>query len=678
MWVEYVLRRLVNAGLAISFEKSEFCCPRVAYLGYLLDKKGLRPNPERIEPVIAFPVPRTVKQLRRFLGMVGWYSRFIACESEVKVPLTRLLRKDAEWQWGEAEQTAFDKLKTALTTAPVLARPDFGKTFVVQADASAYALGAVLTQEFEDGEHPIVYVSRTLNSAERNYTVTEKECLALLFAIRKFRPYLEGYKFIAITDHSALTWLRNQKEPTGRLARWVLEMQQWNFEIVHKKGALNHVPDALSREYEQEFEVAGVVVAEDPWYVRRVSEVCDRPEKFPSWQLIDGRLYKFTRDKLLDPIIDREECWRLVIPAGHRERVLRDAHCEASSGHLGVAKTYDRVAREYYWPGVWHDVHDFVRSCVQCQQYKSAQTAPQGLMGKRVVERPWAVVAADMMELPRSSNQFKHILVFQDLFTRWIELKPLKSADAKAVSSAFEELILFRWETPEFFLTDNGKEFVNKHVDGMLEEYGIRHVLTPPYHPQSDPVERTNRTLKTMIAIFVGQDQRGWDKNLHAFRHAINTATQATTKVSPAFFNFGRQPQPVKSLRREIEPREGVIKIDPAEWQDRLKRLEALRDLVARHIDEEQEKQKAHYGRGRRRVAFDVGELVLRKQHSLSNEARSFSAKLDVKYDGPFKILEVRSPEVYILETKSKKKTAMAHVSELKKWLPRRTQPRKK
>ena len=228
------------------------------------------------------------------------------------------------------------------------------------------------------------------------------------------------------------------------------------------------------------------------------------------------------------------------------------------------------------------------------------------------------------------------------------------------------------------FLTDNGKEFVNKHVDGMLEEYGIRHVLTPPYHPQSDPVERTNRTLKTMIAIFVGQDQRGWDKNLHAFRHAINTATQATTKVSPAFLNFGRQPQPVKSLRREIEPREGVIKIDPAEWQDRLKRLEALRDLVARHIDEEQEKQKAHYDRRRRRVAFDVGELVLRKQHSLSNAARSFSAKLDVKYDGPFKILEVRSPEVYILETKSKKKTAMAHVSELKKWLPRRTQPRKK
>ena len=270
-------------------------------------------------------------------------------------------------------------------------------------------------------------------------------------------------------------------------------------------------------------------------------------------------------------------------------------------------------------------------------------------MGKRVVERPWAVVAADIMELPRSKNHFKYLLVFQDLFRRWIELKPLRAA-VKAIARALEELVLFRWKTPDYFLTDNGKEFVNKFLDKILEEYGIKHVTTP-YHPQSDPVERTNRTLKTMIATFVESDHRDWDKNLYVFRHAVNTAIQATMRVSPAFLNFGRQPKPVKSLRRDVKQRDVEVRVDPAKWQDRLKRLDALRDLVARHIDAEQERQKKYYCRGRRGVAFQVGDLVWCKLHTQSNASRAYSAKLDVKYAGSYKVLEVRSPEVYILET---------------------------
>ena len=129
-------------------------------------------------------------------------------------------------------------------------------------------------------------------------------------------------------------------------------------------------------------------------------------------------LYKYTSDRLLDPITNCEECWRLVVPVDYKERVLGDAHREASSGHFDVSKTYGRIVREYYWHGVWHDVHDFVRRCDECQHYKTVQSAPQVLMGKCIVERPWAVVAADMMELRRSKNQYKYILVFQDLFTR--------------------------------------------------------------------------------------------------------------------------------------------------------------------------------------------------------------------------------------------------------------------
>ena len=239
-WVKVVLERLIGAGLSVNRSKCEFGCSRVVYLGFLLDSEGLRPDPSKVAPVLEYPAHNSVKQLRRFLGMVGWYARFIERDSEHKIPLVKLLRKSQTWGWGEEQQTAFDALKRALTTAPVLALPDFSKPFTIQCDASGVALGVVLTQEGEGGEHPIVYASRVLTAAERNYSTSEKECLAVLWAIKKIRPYNEGYKFRVITDHSALKWLRNLKDPTGRLAYWALEMQQWDFEIIHTKGALHH------------------------------------------------------------------------------------------------------------------------------------------------------------------------------------------------------------------------------------------------------------------------------------------------------------------------------------------------------------------------------------------------------------------------------------------------------
>ena len=194
-----------------------------------------------------------------------------------------------------------------------------------------------------------------------------------------------------------------------------------------------------------------------------------------------------------------------------------------------------------------------MQECDACRRYKTDQTAPKGLMGGRVIERPWAVVASDLMEFLQSKGHYKYVVVFQDLFTPWVELRPLRSATGKNVAKVFEELVLFRWETPDYLLTDNGKEFDNKDLGRILEVYGVTRVTTPPSHSQANPVERSNRTLKTMIVTFVKSDHQSWDQHLHELRHAMNTASQASTRVSPAFLNYGRHPSPVKSLRREIE-----------------------------------------------------------------------------------------------------------------------------
>ena len=309
--------------------------------------------------------------------------------------------------------------------------------------------------------------------------------------------------------------------------------------------------------------------------------------------------------------------------------------------------------------------------CEECQRYKVSQTGPIGLMGSRIVERPWVVVAADLMEFPPSKNRFKYLLVFQDLFTRWIEVQPLRSAEGKAVARAFEELILFRWETPQYVLTDNGTEFINKWLKSTLEEYGVRHVTTPPYHPQANPVERSNRTLKTMIATFVKADHRNWDVHVHEFRHAVNTAVQATTKVSPAFLNYGRHPRPVKSLRRDLEGKELIDRLDPSVWEDRMRRLDALRDIVVAYIDEERLKQGKRYNVGRKDIKFNLGDKVLRRAHVLSNAAQKFSAKLAPKFEGPFEIVDILSPVVYVVAD-SGRKIAKVHVSQLKRFIPPR------
>ena len=178
-------------------KKSEFCCADVKYLGYIINEDGLKTDDDKVKPILEYPAPFNVRQLRRFIAHLAEY----------KAPLTKLLRKDVRWQWNEEQQQAFERLKLALTQGPVLARPDLSLPFTLQTDASDYAIAGVLTQVFDGEEHPIYFVSRTLSKAERNYTVTGKECLAVLWSVERLRGYLQGEKFTVITDHHSLLWL---------------------------------------------------------------------------------------------------------------------------------------------------------------------------------------------------------------------------------------------------------------------------------------------------------------------------------------------------------------------------------------------------------------------------------------------------------------------------------------
>lgn len=215
-----IAQELRKANLTLNVDKSHFCVTQTKYLGYVIGNGGIQTDPDKVDSIVNWPVPKSVRQVRGFLGLAGWYRRFIENFSSITFPISETLSSKQKFKWTPEAQKSFETIKTLLTTAPILSNPDFTKKFYLHCDASNYGIGAVLVQLDKDGnEKPIAFMSKKLNTAQRNYSVTERECLAAIEAIKKFRCYLELQDFEVVTDHSSLLWLMKQPDLTGRLAR---------------------------------------------------------------------------------------------------------------------------------------------------------------------------------------------------------------------------------------------------------------------------------------------------------------------------------------------------------------------------------------------------------------------------------------------------------------------------
>ncbi|XP_077548537.1 uncharacterized protein LOC144161810 [Haemaphysalis longicornis] len=659
-----VLERMQNAGLTVNPRKVQLAASRIELLGFVVDQGSVRPNEEKLKAILQLPKPENVKSLQRFLGMVGFYRHFIPNCADLARPLHQLLRKGAKWSWTASEEQAFQALSTAIADTTSLRLPDLNRPFVVQTDASEYGIGAVLLQEHSGELYPLAFASRTLSAAEQNYSVTEKECLAIVFALKKFNMYLDGADFTIQTDHQALSWLSRLQNPAGRLARWALNLQKYHYKVEYKKGTSNKAADALSRAplpapQQPEPQVFAVTTPAEAWgtlvsrqkmlEAQQADEQCKRiresitaaenddttAARAPDYdcyvQSQDGLLLRYIPSADTD---SGEYPFRVFVPKRLRRSFLEYYHDTTLAGHSDGQKTYEKLCRVVTWPCMRKEVMKYARTCPVCQSVKPRGGKPPGLMKSVESRFPWQIAACDVMgPYPRSVKGNRYLLVVTDHFSKWVELYALRKLDSKLIWDKLLDTFT-RFGFPEQLITDNATYFTSKNFVDTCSVLGVVHKKTTPYHPQANITERVNRNLKMMLVAFT-ERHKDWDARLSEMAFATRTTVNRSTGFTPAALLFGRDLCfPVEhsfSDQVEVRPRTYVKYA-----QDLCSSLNETIQEARQHLDLARLEHSRQYDKGRRRVEFSVGDLVLRRTHPLSDAAKGFAASLADRWEGPY------------------------------------------
>lgn len=656
-----VARRLKLANLSININKSKFCVSELPYLGYILTPEGLRPNPERIEAILNYERPNSLRSLRRFLGMANYYRRFIPHFSEMSAALTDLLKKKPKSLiWNPKAETSFLKLKESLIAAPVLANPNFDLPFQIQCDASDTAIAAILTQEHFDGERVVAYFSQKLSPAQQAYAASEKEGLAVLSAIEKFRPYIEGTHFIVVTDASALTHIMKGKWRTSsRLSRWSIELQGYDLEIRHRRGKDNVIPDALSRS----LEISLLEEDGDAWYSMMYNKVLASPDEHIDFKIEEGKLFKFIPAQT--EVLDYRFEWKLCVPERMREDILRKEHDE--SLHVGYEKLLEKLRARYFWPKLAFSARKYIEKCRICKECKPTNTSQHPTMGTaRLATKPFQILAIDFIQsLPRSKTGNMHLLVLLDLFSKWTVLVPVKKICASLVVKILEEQWFRRYSVPEILISDNATSFHSNEFKDFLQKYQVQHWANSRHHSQANPVERLNRSINALIRTYVKQDQRLWDSKISQVEYTINNTWHSSTGFTPYKILYGHE---IISTGEEHRRDADASEIsDNERIETKLKIDRNIYDLVYKNLVKAHEKSERAYNLRFHKPApvYQVGQRVFKRNFALSSAGDAYNAKLGPMYV-PCTIVSRRGTSSYELIDEHGKNLGIFSAADLK------------
>lgn len=557
--IAVVLTRLEKAGLKINLDKCVWLSAQVRFLGFLVDLMGIHADPARTDAIANKPIPSNVTELQRFLGMVNYYRKFIQNFARIAKPLYDLLTKEMGWSWQEAQQFACKHLKELLLKAPILRQPDLTRVFILYTDASREALGCILSQRDDDNkEYVCGYYSKSLKGAEKNYTIQELECLAVVWGIKENRIYLYGTRFTVVTDHQSLVWLKRLKDPNTRLLRWMIFLQEYDFEIVYRKGANHANVDALSRDV-QDVQVLHALTrplkpeSVEPYenealmhYLKYRMHKSGRPEKqcrtieFVSkfFELINDRVYIKLDDTLL-----------LIPTPDERNKIIEQAH---GQGHFQADATVNEVKKLHHWPSMRDDIRKFISQCERCQRSEPTKRLfhpAKALPVTNVLDR----VHIDLVfGLPQTEEGFTGIFLAIDSLSKYPFALPLKSKAASEVAKCLLEFVCL-FGPPKMILSDNGKEFKGV-VDEFLKLTCVDHAVTASYYPQCNGLaERFNQTLSTMLRKMCEKAPQTWHHWLPFALMCYRAKKHTSTQYTPDFLMFGRERNPFINYEMQFD-----------------------------------------------------------------------------------------------------------------------------
>ena len=554
--LDKVMARLLSVGLTVRKSKCVFAASSIEYLGHVIDAEGLHPSKEKVRAIKDAPEPQSVSQLKSFLGLLNYYSKFLPNLSVTLYPLYRLLHKDVTFQWTDECREAFQNAKELLQSSSLLVHFDKSKELILSCDASSYGIGAVLGHKLDDGsEKPIAYVSRTLSAAEKNYSQLEKEGLAIVFGVRKFDQYLRGHHFIIYSDHQPLKYLFNEDRPvppmaSSRIQRWALTLGAYQYSICHRSGSSMANADALSRlplsDTESFVPVPGdvhllfdvlstsIVTASHIKEWTDKDPVLSRVRRFvlSGWSNVsfDPQLQPFYNRREELSVVDGVILWgaRVIIPAAGRDIILEQLH----DTHPGISRM-KALARSYvWWPGLDSDITTKVHHCRICQEDRpNPPKAP--LHPWDWPTRPWARLHID------HAGPFmgKLYLIVVDAYSRWIDVSIVSSTSADTTIQRLRNLFAVHG-VPEQIVSDNGAGFTSNEFSKFTRANGIKHILTSPYHPASNGLaERAVQSFKHGVSKLSGSME---NRILH-FLFKYRITPQTTTGLSPSELLMGRR-----------------------------------------------------------------------------------------------------------------------------------------
>lgn len=761
-----VFDRFKGANLKLKPRKCKLFQNEVRYLGHVVSAAGIKCDPEKLDSIKSWPTPRSVSDVRSFLGIASYYRKFILDFSTIAYPMTQLTRKDKRFEWTDCCEDAFLKLKDALTSAPVLAYPKPNGQYILDTDASNFGVGGVLSQVQDGVEKVIAYGSKTLSRSQRGYCTTYRELLAVVIFVKQFKHYLYGREFLLRTDHASLVWLTNFKEPEGMVARWLAMLGTYQFQVQHRRGSQHGNADALSRRPRKRCQrdecqqcgngfdcdrgvnaitrqrrnntpeedtsgsatsdigsasasttsdtgnmddnatsntgshsrnarsntgsVQSVEQTSSNWTdqltdddVRTEQERDDAIKQIidlkkihtekpdirspirefnlllAQWKVLEVRNGILYRKYVID---DRETWTQLVVPLSLRKQFMHQLHNVRTAAHLGRDKTLTKMKSRFYWPGMTDDVSRWCRSCLPCQRRKPGPGLGKSPLHHVTVYGPMEVIAIDIMgPLPVTDNGNQYIMVVADYFSKWTEAYAIKDHTAQTVADKLVTEFICRFGTPTRIHTDQGREFTSELFRTVCKLLEIKKSKTTPYRPQSDGmVERFNRTLQQMLALFVSANKNDWDDHLPYLTMAYRSSVQESTKCTPNLLMLGREISlPLDVMAAPISfPEERECPSEYVEWV-----REATRNafnIAHENLQASFLRQKKYYDTKLKEREYESGDIVLRWYPPEAMQ------KFGLGWAGPYEIVRAVDDIKYEIKRCEDGKSLIVHVDHLK------------